>query len=79
MSRLLFVFLLLVWLPPAFGQNSVLDYHLHARALAPGVYVVEGAIADFSPANGCNIINNGFIVTEVGVVGDQYRALTALR
>jgi quinoprotein relay system zinc metallohydrolase 1 len=45
-----------------------LDYQLKARALAPGVYVVEGANADFSPKNGCNIINTGFIVTNAGVL-----------
>ena len=62
-----------------------LDFGLQARALAPGVYVVEGANADFSVANGCNIINTGFIVTDAGVVvintgpsrryGEQLRAL----
>jgi quinoprotein relay system zinc metallohydrolase 1 len=63
------------------------DYRLQARALAPDVYVVEGANADFSVANGCNIINTGFIVTEAGVLvintgpsrryGEQLRALIA--
>ncbi|MGY0194951.1 quinoprotein relay system zinc metallohydrolase 1 [Leptothrix sp. BB-4] len=62
-----------------------LDFGLQARQLADGVYVVEGANADFSPANGCNIINTGFIVTDAGVVvintgpsrlyGEQQRAL----
>ena len=62
-----------------------LDYGLAARALAPGVWVVEGANADFSVANGCNIINTGFIATGKGVVvintgpskryGEQLRAL----
>ncbi len=62
-----------------------LDYGLAARALAPGVWVVEGANADFTPANGCNIINTGFIATGSGVVvintgpskryGEQLRAL----
>ncbi|HNW62137.1 MAG TPA: quinoprotein relay system zinc metallohydrolase 1 [Piscinibacter sp.] len=62
-----------------------LDYGLAARALAPGVWVVEGANADFSPANGCNIINTGFIATGAGVIvvntgpskryGEQLRAL----
>jgi quinoprotein relay system zinc metallohydrolase 1 len=47
---------------------STLDYQLKARELAPDVFVVEGANADFSPANGCNIINTGFIVTGAGVV-----------
>jgi quinoprotein relay system zinc metallohydrolase 1 len=45
-----------------------LDYRLKPRALAPGVYVVEGTNADFSPKNGCNIINTGFIVTNAGVL-----------
>ena len=62
-----------------------LDYGLAARLLAPGVWVVEGANADFSPANGCNIINTGFIATGAGVIvvntgpskryGEQLRAL----
>ena len=72
---------------PAWAQGPLQlpDYRLQARALAPGVYVVEGANADFSPANGCNIINTGFIVTDDGVLvintgpsrlyGEQLRAL----
>jgi quinoprotein relay system zinc metallohydrolase 1 len=62
-----------------------LDYRLEARPLAPGVYVVEGDNDDFSQANGCNIINTGFIVTGAGVLvintgpsrryGEQLRAL----
>lgn len=75
--------------PVAQGTPKVdvakLDYGLAARALAPGVWVVEGANADFSVANGCNIINTGFIATGKGVVvintgpskryGEQLRAL----
>ncbi|MBN8489330.1 MAG: quinoprotein relay system zinc metallohydrolase 1 [Burkholderiales bacterium] len=66
---------------------AALDYRLQARALAPGVWVVEGANDDFSVANGCNIINTGFIATGTGVVvintgpsrlyGEQLRALIA--
>jgi quinoprotein relay system zinc metallohydrolase 1 len=66
---------------------ATFDLGLQARALAPGVYVVEGANADFNPANGCNIINTGFIVTGAGVLvvntgasrrhGEQLRALIA--
>lgn len=66
---------------------SRFDYRLSARPLAPGVYVVEGDNADFSLANGCNIINTGFVVTGAGVVvintgpskryGEQLRALIA--
>jgi quinoprotein relay system zinc metallohydrolase 1 len=47
---------------------KTLDYQLKPRALADGVYVVEGANADFSLQNGCNIINTGFIVTTQGVL-----------
>lgn len=64
-----------------------LDYQLQARELAPGVWVVEGANADFAPDNGCNIINTGFIATGAGVLvintgpsrryGEQLRALIA--
>lgn len=43
-------------------------YRLEPRQLAAGVYVIEGAVEDFSRANGCNIINTGFIVTAAGVV-----------
>ena len=39
-----------------------------ARALAEGVYVVEGANDDFSVANGCHVINTGFITTGAGVL-----------
>jgi quinoprotein relay system zinc metallohydrolase 1 len=69
------------------ADAATLDYRLQARALAPGVYVVEGANADFSRANGCNIINTGFIVGSRGVLvintgpsrryGEQLRALIA--
>jgi quinoprotein relay system zinc metallohydrolase 1 len=79
---------------PAAGQPAPrvdaqrLDYRLAARELASGVYVVEGANADFDPArNGCNIINTGFIATGAGVVvvntgpsrayGEQLRQLIA--
>ncbi len=73
--------------PPPQVDMARLDYGLRARALADGVYVVEGANADFSPANGCNIINTGFITTGAGVLvintgtsrlyGEQLRALIA--
>ena len=69
------------------ARIATLDYGLQARALAPGVYVVEGAVDDFSPANGCNIINTAFIATGSGVLvintgpskryGEQLRALIA--
>jgi quinoprotein relay system zinc metallohydrolase 1 len=72
---------------PPQADLATLDYRLAARALAPGVYVVEGANADFARANGCNIINTGFLVGRDGVLvvntgpskryGEQLRALIA--
>lgn len=47
---------------------SNLDYKLQAKQIAKDTYVFEGANDDFSRANGCNIINTGFIVTSDGVV-----------
>ena len=43
-----------------------LDYQLQPRALAADSWVIEGAVEDFSRANGCNIINTGFIATPEG-------------
>lgn len=73
--------------PAPRADAATLDYRLAARELAPGVFVVEGTNDDFAPANGCNIINTGFIVTEAGVLvvntgpsrryGEQLRALIA--
>ncbi len=70
---------------PAKAHKATLDYGLKARAVAPGVFVVEGAVDDFTPDNGCNIINTGFILTDQGAVvintgpsrlyGEQLRAL----
>ncbi len=78
-----FAMLLLCWAQQSGAQAP--DYKLNARALADNVYVVEGANADFTPANGCNIINTGFIATGAGVLvintgpsklyGEQLRAL----
>ena len=45
-----------------------LVYDLRPRQIAKGTWVIEGEVADFSRANGCNIINTGFIVTGAGVV-----------
>ncbi|MGA0611907.1 quinoprotein relay system zinc metallohydrolase 1 [Caldimonas sp. KR1-144] len=89
MRRALAIWLLAATaLRPALAADAAtLDYRLAARSLAPGVWVVEGANADFAPANGCNIINTGFIATGAGVVvvntgpsrryGEQLRALIA--
>lgn len=47
---------------------ATLDYRLQPRQIAPGTWVIEGAVADFRPANGCNIINTAFIATGDGVI-----------
>jgi len=44
------------------------DYRLQPRAIAPGSWVIEGAVDDFSRANGCNIINTAFIGTGAGTL-----------
>jgi quinoprotein relay system zinc metallohydrolase 1 len=61
-----------------------LDYRLQPRLIATDTWVIEGAVADFSRANGCNIINTGFIATPEGTLvintgtsrlyGEQQRA-----
>ncbi|WP_404300597.1 quinoprotein relay system zinc metallohydrolase 1 [Alicycliphilus denitrificans] len=47
---------------------ATLNYRLQPRQIAAGTWVIEGAVADFLPANGCNIINTAFIATGDGVV-----------
>ncbi len=49
-------------------DQSRLDYHLQPRQIAADTWVIEGAVADFLPANGCNIINTAFIATGDGVI-----------
>ncbi len=53
---------------PAQADVARLDYRLQARAIAPRTWVIEGAVADFLPTNGCNIINTAFIATGDGVI-----------
>ena len=56
-----------------------LDYRLQPRRIAENTWVIEGAVADFSRANGCNIINTAFIATGEARAGDQYRPLAPVR
>ena len=90
MNRLMSFVAALLLCAGALAQRAdprALDYRLQARAQAPGVWMVEGDNADFSVANGCNIINTGFIATGQGVLvintgpgrlyGEQLRALIA--
>ena len=44
---------------PAQPDLASLDYRLKPRRIAENTWVIEGAVADFSRANGCNIINTG--------------------
>ncbi|MBU7574959.1 MAG: quinoprotein relay system zinc metallohydrolase 1 [Hydrogenophaga sp.] len=57
--------MLALWAAPAHAQ---LDHGLRPRQIAEHTWVIEGAVADFSRANGCNIINTAFIATGEGVV-----------
>lgn len=55
--------------PMAAKPDAVtLHYDLRPRQIAEGTWVIEGAVQDFSRANGCNIINTAFIATGAGVV-----------
>lgn len=45
-----------------------LRYDLKPRRIADGHWVIEGAVEDFSRANGCNIINTAFVATGEGTV-----------
>jgi len=60
--------LLAQWAPLPARAQATLDYALTPRQIAPRTWVIEGAVDDFRPANGCNIINTGFIATGAGVV-----------
>ena len=69
----------------AYAQGSpAFDYQLKPQAVADGVYVFEGRTEHFTRDNGGNILNTGFIATDVGAVvidtgpsrryGEQMRA-----
>ena len=54
--------------PARQADMQKLDYRLEPRRIAENTWVIEGAVADFSRANGCNIINTAFIATGEGVL-----------
>lgn len=54
--------------PASRADAQKLDYGLQPRRIAEHTWVIEGAVDDFSRANGCNIINTAFIATGEGVV-----------
>ncbi|MCK9818497.1 MBL fold metallo-hydrolase [Pseudomonas chlororaphis] len=53
----------LAW--PAWAE---LDYQLKPRQIAEGTWLLEGSTDNFAKANGGNIVNTAFIVTDSGVV-----------
>jgi quinoprotein relay system zinc metallohydrolase 1 len=56
--------------PPAASKPDAVtfNYDLKPRQIAEGTWVIEGAVQDFSRANGCNIINTAFVATGAGAV-----------
>ncbi|HAL67452.1 MAG TPA: quinoprotein relay system zinc metallohydrolase 1 [Pseudomonas sp.] len=44
------------------------DYRLAPRQIAKGTWVLEGSTENFAKANGGNVVNTAFIVTDAGVV-----------
>lgn len=44
------------------------NYALQPRQIVDGVWLLEGSTDNFTPANGGNIVNTGFIVTDQGVL-----------
>ncbi|WP_207950648.1 quinoprotein relay system zinc metallohydrolase 1 [Marinobacter sp. JSM 1782161] len=65
MIRLLESLLLLLLAAPT---NADLRYQLTPRQIAPDTWLVEGATENFSRANGGDIVNTAFVVTDAGVV-----------
>lgn len=60
--------LILAALASACVHANPLAYDLQPRQIADGVWLFEGSTDNFSQANGGNIVNTGFIVTDKGVV-----------
>lgn len=74
------------WLMPQ-AELATFDYHLQPVQVAQDTWVLLGKTEDFTPKNGGNIVNTGFIVTRDGVIvidsgpsrryGEQLRAAIA--
>lgn len=58
----------LLSLPFTLPAQSITEYQLAPRQIAPDTWLLEGANEDYSNRNGGNILNVAFIVTEDGVV-----------
>lgn len=50
------------------SAHADFDYHLQPRQIADGTFVLEGSTENFARGNGGNIVNTGFIVSDIGVV-----------
>jgi len=64
MRLLLLMFAFCLILP----AHAELRYTLQPRQIADDVWLLEGSTDNFDKANGGNIVNTGFIVTDAGVV-----------
>ncbi|MDA0426496.1 quinoprotein relay system zinc metallohydrolase 1 [Stutzerimonas frequens] len=64
MRLLLLMFAFCLTLP----LHAELRYTLQPRQIADDVWLLEGSTDNFDKANGGNIVNTGFIVTDAGVV-----------
>ncbi|MGR4043971.1 quinoprotein relay system zinc metallohydrolase 1 [Pseudomonas sp. JDS08PS003] len=62
--RWILLLLLCLGLP----ARADLDYQLKPRQIAAGTWLLEGSTDNFAKANGGNIVNTAFIVTDSGVV-----------
>ena len=60
--------ILLLCLALSLPALADMDYALKPRQIAEGTWLLEGSTDNFAKANGGNIVNVAFIVTEAGVV-----------
>ncbi|MBT2339901.1 MULTISPECIES: quinoprotein relay system zinc metallohydrolase 1 [Pseudomonas] len=60
--------LLLICLGLCLPAWSATDYALKPRQIAEGTWLLEGSTENFAKANGGNIVNTAFVVTDAGVV-----------
>jgi quinoprotein relay system zinc metallohydrolase 1 len=59
---------LLIWLLISPFAQAELEYDLKPRLIAENTYVLEGSTDNFAKANGGNIVNTAFIVSNSGVI-----------
>ncbi|MGF6129289.1 quinoprotein relay system zinc metallohydrolase 1 [Pseudomonas frederiksbergensis] len=60
--------ILLLFIGLSLPALAELEYALKPRLIAADTWLLEGSTENFAKANGGNIVNTGFIVTERGVV-----------